>query len=305
MSELLDDFRTPYDRISIPTIWVAFAVSVLLHALLLWGGWLPDLDLRLPGETERIGPTGPLVVRLQPPPKPAPSPPPSPAIRVPRPEAPPAPAPRLEAPADRPAPKAAPPAPPRPELTAKRPAPEAAPPRPAPSAAPPAPAGDLSSYIEARRRARGEAAPPQVASAAPPAPRRPETEAERIEKAMAANLGLDRAPTYDAGREAVGGIFQIERLGVEDAEFLFFGWNPDIRRNTQQRIEVRRGSNADIRIAVVRRMIELIRENADGDFVWISSRLGRNITLSARPRDNAGLEDFLMQEFFGDPRRRN
>jgi hypothetical protein len=300
MSELLDDFRTEYDRISIPTIWVAFAVSVLLHALLLWGGWLPDLDLRLSGETERIGPTGPLVVRLQPPPQPAPSPPPSPAIRVPRLEAP------AAKPAPAPAPRATPSPPPRPpELALNRPVPDAAPPRPAPSTTPPAPAGDLSSYIEARRRARGENPPPQVASAAPPAPRRPQTEAERIEQAMAANLGLDRAPTYDAGREAVGGIFQIERLGVEDAEFLFFGWNPDIRRNTQQRIEVRRGSNADIRIAVVRRMIELIRENADADFVWISSRLGRNVTLSARPQDNAGLEDFLMQEFFGDPRRRN
>ena len=38
---------------------------------------------------------------------------------------------------------------------------------------------------------------------------------------------------------------------------------------------------------------------------WVSQRLGRNITLSARPRDNAELEDFMMQEFFADPRRLN
>jgi hypothetical protein len=36
--------------------------------------------------------------------------------------------------------------------------------------------------------------------------------------------------------------------------------------------------------------------------VWISQRLRRDVTLSARPADNAGLEDFLMQEFFADPR---
>jgi hypothetical protein len=46
-------------------------------------------------------------------------------------------------------------------------------------------------------------------------------------------------------------------------------------------------------------MIEIIRDREPGDFVWVSQRLGRNVNLSARPSDNAGLEDFLMQEFFG------
>jgi len=31
--------------------------------------------------------------------------------------------------------------------------------------------------------------------------------------------------------------------------------------------------------------------------------LGRSLMLSARQRDNAGLEQFLMQEFFEDPLR--
>jgi len=39
------------------------------------------------------------------------------------------------------------------------------------------------------------------------------------------------------------------------------------------------------------------------EFVWMSDRMGRRITMSARPSDNAALEDFLMQEFFPDPRR--
>ncbi len=31
------------DSVRIPSVWLAFGVSVLLHALLLWSGWLPDL----------------------------------------------------------------------------------------------------------------------------------------------------------------------------------------------------------------------------------------------------------------------
>ena len=93
-------------------------------------------------------------------------------------------------------------------------------------------------------------------------------------------------------------MFDIERLGYDSAEFMFYGWNKDIRRNTMQVIEVRKGNNSDIRIAVVRRMIAIIREHEDGDFVWESQRLRRSVTLSARPRDNAGLEEFLMREFF-------
>ena len=94
-------------------------------------------------------------------------------------------------------------------------------------------------------------------------------------------------------------------MGRDSAEFIFFGWNKDIRRNSKQLIEVTRGDSSDIRIAVVRKMIAIIREDEPGDFVWVSQRLGRNVTLSARPRDNAELEDFIMQEFFADPRRLN
>ena len=47
-------------------------------------------------------------------------------------------------------------------------------------------------------------------------------------------------------------------------------------------------------------MIEIIGDYEKGDFIWESHRLGRNVTLSARQRDTAGLEDFLMQDFFED-----
>ena len=128
-----------------------------------------------------------------------------------------------------------------------------------------------------------------------------EDERERHNRTVTANLGLDRTPTFGPDRKG-GGIFQIERMGYDAAEFYFFGWNTDIRRNSKQLIEVRKGDNPDIRIAVVRRMIAIIRDREPEDFVWVSQRLGRNVTLSARQIDNAGLEDFMMQEFFDNRR---
>ena len=46
-------------------------------------------------------------------------------------------------------------------------------------------------------------------------------------------------------------------------------------------------------------MVSLIRQHYKGDFNWDSHRLNRTIVMSARPEDNAGLEEFLMLEFFG------
>ena len=92
-------------------------------------------------------------------------------------------------------------------------------------------------------------------------------------------------------------------MGYDYAEFVFYGWNKDINRDTMQHIEVRKGNASDIRVAVVRRMIAIIREHEQEDFVWESQRLNRNVTLSARSRDNAGLEEFMLREFFEDPRR--
>lgn len=183
-------------------------------------------------------------------------------------------------------------------------------PEPAPTVArPPAQPqveGDLSSYIEARRRARGEAAaaPPQERPPQSPSSSaaRSEDEKERSNRIIAANLGLDRTPTVGYDPKGGGGIFAIQRMGRDSAEFVFFGWNKDFRRNFKQVIEVDRGNNRDIQTAIVRRMIAIIREVESGDFLWLSQRLGRNVTLSARPRDNAELEDFMMQEFFAAPR---
>jgi len=134
---------------------------------------------------------------------------------------------------------------------------------------------------------------------------RGDDEAERSKRIIAANLGLQRTPTVGYDPKGGGGIFEIQRMSRDSAEFIFFGWNKDIRRNSRQLIEVSRGDNPDIRIAVVRKMIAIIRGVETGDFLWLSQRLGRNVTLSARPADNAELEEFMLQEFFGPPRRIN
>jgi hypothetical protein len=274
--------------LTIPAIRLAFALSVALHAAMLWA-WFPRLHQLSFERSERDKASGPLVVEI--------APEPARAANVP-PQSPPAPA--VEAPPPRPKPAAAPKAPPPP----RPPPPVIAQPQPAPAAVPPpeppavaAPAmtpieGDFSSHLEARRRARGAA--PDGSLSMPSA----EDERERHNRSVAANLGLDRTPTFGPDRKG-GGIFRIERMGYDAAEFYFFGWNTDIHRNSKQLIEVRKGDNPDIRIAIVRRMIEIIRDREPGDFVWVSQRLGRNVNLSARPRDQAGLEDFLMQEFFG------
>ncbi|MBE0627229.1 MAG: hypothetical protein IH606_20715 [Burkholderiales bacterium] len=160
--------------------------------------------------------------------------------------------------------------------------------------------GDLAAYIEARRRARGLPAPgPSAENSAILKP--VEDDKARSNRIVAENLGTQRAQTFGYDPKQGGGLFQITRMGYDYAEFYFFGWNEDMRRNTKQLIEVRKGGNGDLRIAVVRRMISIIREHEQEDFVWESHRLGRSLSLSARERDNAGLEEFMLREFFSDP----
>lgn len=280
------------DRIAIPTVWVAAALSLGLHALLLWG-WLPRPVLHPFDDPEKGRKSGSLALRLAPPRTAQPE---VPAV----PPAPPAPAVRTK-PAPAPAPrraKPAPPAPPSPPVLAIE-----QPGKPA-VAANPAPAQDFAALVEARRRARESAAPPPAGVPPSPPPQPAESEQARHNRIVAENLGLNRRPSFGTERRHGGGIFQIERMGYDSAEFHFFGWNSAIRRESRQVIEVRRGTNPSMELAVVRRMIAVIREEADGDFLWESNRLGREVTLSARPADNAGLEDFLLREFFPEYRSR-
>ncbi len=160
-------------------------------------------------------------------------------------------------------------------------------------AAPPQPnpplEGDLAAYIQARRRERGEQ------EAAPI-----DDEKARFNRTIAANLPAPARGVAAQDTKRGGGIFQIKRMTYDDAAFEFYGWNKDMGRKTPQLIEVRKGDNSDMRIAVVRKMIAIVREFEKEDFTWESPRLGHNVLLSARLSDNSALETFLMREFFED-----
>jgi hypothetical protein len=285
------DFRPRQDNITIPTVWVAFALSVLIHAAALFG-LVPKPHIPFQ-EPKLANPSGSLAIRLVPhTAPPVSSPPAAQSAPVPRPRAEPsAQPPRKSQPA-----RQARPAQPSPPVIAMQEPAAAAPKVPPPAEAPrPAPGEDMASYIASRRRSREGAA-------AAPSPQPAETEQERHNRIVAENLGLTNTPSFGNDPERGGGVFQVRSMGYDIAEFAFFGWNKAINRNSLQVIEVRRGSNENMEIAVVRRMISIVRERSSGDFLWQSRRLGRGIWLSARPADTAELEAFILKELFPEPK---
>lgn len=98
-------------------------------------------------------------------------------------------------------------------------------------------------------------------------------------------------------RDGTSGVFQIINKGYRTGSFSFRGWTTNRSDSYRRVIEVDAGQGGDIERAMVRRMIELIREHYQANFSWDSYRLGRVVTLSARKEDSAGLEDFLLSEF--------
>ena len=132
-----------------------------------------------------------------------------------------------------------------------------------------------------------------------------EADATRIN---AEAVAKEKGPSEEEKRDAkiksnfqngTNGIFEITSLGGQNATFTFLGWMSDYSASHRQYFEVEAPRGQDVRRVMMRRMISLIREHYQGDFNWESHRLGRTISLSARPEDGSGLEDFLMIEFFG------
>lgn len=301
MSALLPPYSSRPDGRAVPSITVWLACSIALHlAILLWAQ-RPHLPPReqpaIPPLTVELRPQLPLELPAEPPATPPPA-------------AAPAPPPKLRAPRQPPQPTAKPQPPlvaankPRteePPFTVPAPTVEETPAQsvpPVPPATPPLtpvpPQTDLAAYIEARRRARGEV--PDASAA----------DAERNNRGMLNNPVLKQpVPTNFALEKPRNGYgsFEIRRRGVDYAEFMFKGWNENFRRDGLELIEVRQGNHGNIDIAVIRSIIGIIRRTESGDFTWVSRRLGRSLTLSARARDNAGLEEFMLQEFYDDLHR--
>jgi hypothetical protein len=281
ISYWLDVPRDPHEFVRVRTLWVTITLSLFVHLIAM---------VLVVERTRLLAPfdVGPkeqaneqLQVRLTAPPRPQIPPPAAEPqreiIAMPKPAHPPRP----------PAPREAPPV--IAMTTPARNAPAPTPPAP-PTPAPPRPPAesDLSSYLQARRRERGE-------STAPPVEAAPKSDPNAN---IAANLprGATGVATPDPSKG--GGIFEIKSLNYDDASFLFFGWNKDMGRRTPQLIEVRKGDNPDMEIAVVRKMISIIREYSKEDFTWRSH--DREVVLSARLADNAALESFLMHDFGWD-----
>lgn len=159
--------------------------------------------------------------------------------------------------------------------------------RPAPNSAPPT---DLASYINAARARR---------QAAEISDERENTETLSNPRQLSADERRMANIRRNLQPEGTSGVFQIISMGVRTARFSFRGWTTDYNNSRREVIEVDAGLSGDVKRAIIRRMIELIRKHFKGDFNWESHRLNRVIVLSARMEDNEGLEDFLMVEFFG------
>ncbi|HBV20437.1 MAG TPA: hypothetical protein DEF07_01790 [Nitrosomonas sp.] len=155
---------------------------------------------------------------------------------------------------------------------------------------------DLSEYISQRRSPS-------------PTPNRPAGIFDGVENTR--NLDAEPQPSAEEIRMAkvkrnlqmpgISGIFQITQIGPRYAQFTFRSWTSSLSNPRRELIEVEAGPDGDIERAVIRRMIQLIRQYHQEDFNWESQRLNRVIVLSARPGDTEGLENFLMREFFGEP----
>ncbi|MDH5553315.1 MAG: hypothetical protein OEX82_08280 [Nitrosomonas sp.] len=97
------------------------------------------------------------------------------------------------------------------------------------------------------------------------------------------------------------GIFQITSIGNRYAQFTFRAWTTGVSTsNRRETVTVDAGIDGDVERAIIRRMIQLIRQHHKEDFNWESHRLNRVVVLSARMGDNEGLEEFLMREFFDE-----
>jgi outer membrane biosynthesis protein TonB len=184
-----------------------------------------------------------------------------------------------------PKPKPSPRAPPRPSSSPPPPEPPPPPPAPSPNPAPVAaePQVDFLATVNARRRAREQ-------TDAQPA------EPSENDKAMA---NINRNLASLAQKDGTNGTFQLLSRGTRVASFSFRGWTREERNSTREVFEVDAGLGGDVELAVARKMIEIIRRHYQGDFNFDSYRLNRVVVLSARPQDQAGLEAFLIREFFG------
>lgn len=264
---------------------IAALCSLIFHALLFWASWPM-------WQQEPLAPPTTIEVKLAPLPVPPPLPPAPTLPEI----AEPAPAPTVTTPPARPKPSAKKPREYKPPEVLSQTAPSPLQlPEPVKPEVPSKPDDskdapvDMMALVKQNRDKREQA----------------EREAARIN---AEAIALEKGPSPEEKRQqrimenlkvGTSGIFEVRRIDARSASFSFKGWKGDYTTARLQYFEVEAGGGQDIRRLMIRRMIVLIREHYQGDFEWISHRLGRAVMKSARVEDSAELEHFLMQEFFG------
>lgn len=165
---------------------------------------------------------------------------------------------------------------------------------PQPEAKPvtPPPAVDMQALIDARRAARTGTSNQEPQ----------ESENDRAMRLIKANVAAANGKSNGGDRNDSGGVFEVYDKSYHSAGLKFRGWNPNFKRRWLQQVTVEQGAELDIETAIVKKMIELIRKEKPGDFIWESHRLNRNVPLSARVQDQAELQAFLFKEMFPDYR---
>jgi type IV secretory pathway VirB10-like protein len=148
---------------------------------------------------------------------------------------------------------------------------------------------DMAAYIEKRRKARG----------APSDQPAEESDAQRGTRNALANIAAINGRGGQDPNDS-GGMFSVTNKTFSRADVKFRGYNSNFKRRWLSAVTVERGNDPDIETAIVKKMIEIIRKEKNGDFEWDSHRLNKVVTLSARPQDNQELMNFLYKEMFPD-----
>ncbi|MCB5186843.1 hypothetical protein LG200_02355 [Methylobacillus caricis] len=277
----------------------ALIASLILHLILFFGFIMPTLDQ---GEDSEKEGEKQLLVNLAPPtkdkpqqemaPPPASSPPPPPpstskpskATKQPRKQT--TPTPPVVTGKDKPLPQPE-------EKPAPRPTPQPPVP-PRPQEPDPSQFADMSSYMNAMREYRKSTDNNYAAM----------MENERAQRESGSKTLSDDERRNEAIKKnlssGASGVFRIMSMSSYTSTFEFRGWVNDFSTAKREVFQIEAKAGEDIQRATVRKMIELIRRHYSGDFNWESHQLGRVVVLSARMEDSAGLEDFLIKEFFGD-----
>ena len=152
---------------------------------------------------------------------------------------------------------------------------------------------DMSAYIEARRRQRGAAAPSETTE---------ESDSERGNRIAKANIAAANGRSRGEDSVESEAFLEIANRTSLTADIKFRIFNKNFQRRWLKQSSVEIGKEPSIEMAIVKRMIFLLRQEPDTQYTYNSHRLKRAIKISLRPEDEEGLQDFLYLEFFNTKR---